>query len=104
MSSAQRSAVKQRPHQETRRHQVATSEPVVLHHGREGGGGRSRRGAAGCFNGLLGGASGVRRQGVAFAAGVLRRNQWLAMKTTATQMIATPTHVWIKIWPTPNKT
>ena len=38
MRSAQRTAVKQRPHQETRRCQVATSEPVVLHHGREGGG------------------------------------------------------------------
>jgi len=37
-SPAQRTAVKQRPHQETRRHQVATSEPVVDHHGREGGG------------------------------------------------------------------
>jgi len=35
---------------------VATTEPVVLHHGREGGGYRSRRGAADCFNGLLGGA------------------------------------------------
>src|SRR5437868_649373 len=35
--SVQRTAVKQRPHQETRRRQVATSEPVVLHHGREGG-------------------------------------------------------------------
>src|SRR5438046_995450 len=36
--SAQRTAVKQRPHQETEALQVATSEPVVLHHGREGGG------------------------------------------------------------------
>ena len=36
--SAQRTAVKQRPHQETERSQVATTEPVVLHHGREGGG------------------------------------------------------------------
>jgi hypothetical protein len=35
---------------------VATSEPVVLHHGREGARRRSRRGAAVCFNGLLGGA------------------------------------------------
>ena len=35
---------------------MATSEPVVLHHGREGGGLSSRRGAAVCFNGLLGGA------------------------------------------------
>ena len=54
-ASAQRTAVKQRPHQETERHQVATSEPVVHHHGREGAGCRWRRGAAGCFNGLLGG-------------------------------------------------
>jgi hypothetical protein len=38
-SPAQRTAVKQRPHQETERWQVATSEPVVHHHGREGGGG-----------------------------------------------------------------
>ena len=30
LESAQRTAVKQRPHQETRRHPVATSEPVVL--------------------------------------------------------------------------
>jgi hypothetical protein len=35
---------------------MATSEPVVLHHGREEGRWRSRRGAAVCFNGLLGGA------------------------------------------------
>jgi hypothetical protein len=33
--SAQRTAVKQRPHQETGRQQVATTEAVVLHHGRE---------------------------------------------------------------------
>src|SRR6188768_1974639 len=52
--SAQRTAVKQRPHQETERCQVATSEPVVLHHGREGGPDGSRPGAAVCFNGLLG--------------------------------------------------
>src|SRR5258706_533891 len=38
VESAQRTAVKQRPHQETRWSQVAMSEPVVLHHGREGGG------------------------------------------------------------------
>ena len=36
--SAQRTAVKQRPHQETGRPQVETSEPVVLHHGRQGDG------------------------------------------------------------------
>src|SRR5258706_15937141 len=36
VESAQRTAVKQRPHQETERRQVATSEPVVHHHGREG--------------------------------------------------------------------
>ena len=36
---------------------MTTSEPVVLHHGREGGRYRSQRGAAGCFNGLLGGVS-----------------------------------------------
>ena len=35
---AQRTAVKQRPHQETESCQEATSEPVVRHHGREGGG------------------------------------------------------------------
>jgi hypothetical protein len=52
----QRTAVKQRPHQETGRQQAATSEPVVLHHGREGRRCRSRRGAADCCNGLLGGA------------------------------------------------
>ena len=52
--SAQRTAVKQRPQQETRRWQVATSEPVVLHHGREERGGRSRRRAAVSFNSLLG--------------------------------------------------
>jgi hypothetical protein len=39
LPSAQRTAVKQRPHQETERQQVAMSEPVVLHHGREDGGG-----------------------------------------------------------------
>jgi hypothetical protein len=37
-SPAQRTAVKQRPHQQNGRPQVATSEPVVPHHGREGGG------------------------------------------------------------------
>jgi hypothetical protein len=52
-SPAQRTAVKQRPHQETGRHQVVTTAPVVLHHGREGGRYMSRRGAAVCFNGLL---------------------------------------------------
>jgi hypothetical protein len=36
--SAQRTAVKQRPHQETTSYQQATSEPMVLHHGREVGG------------------------------------------------------------------
>jgi hypothetical protein len=51
-----RTAVQQRPHQETGRVQVATSEPVVLHHGREGGRRSSRRGAAGCCNSLLAGA------------------------------------------------
>ena len=35
---------------------MATSEPVVLHHGREVRGISSRRRAAGCCNGLLGGA------------------------------------------------
>jgi hypothetical protein len=34
---------------------VAITEPVVLHHGREGGGFTSRRGAAVRCNGLLGG-------------------------------------------------
>src|SRR5687768_8327043 len=37
-SPAQRTAIKQRPHQQTKRWQVATSEPVVHDHGREGGG------------------------------------------------------------------
>ena len=36
-TSAQRTAVKQRPHQQKRTHQTATSEPVVPHHGRQGG-------------------------------------------------------------------
>jgi len=35
---AQRTALEQRPHQETGGCQVATREPVGLHHGREGGG------------------------------------------------------------------
>ena len=42
---------------------MVTSEPVVLHHGRECGGRRSRRGAAVCFNGLLGGAPVVLQAG-----------------------------------------
>jgi len=50
----QRTAVKLRPHQETTSWQIATSEPVVLHHGRERGGGRARRGAAVSFNSLWG--------------------------------------------------
>ena len=53
--SAQRTAVKQRPHQQTERRQVGTSESVVLHHGREARRCSWRRGAAVCFNGLLGG-------------------------------------------------
>ena len=66
LSPAQRTALKQRPHQETPTCQVATSEPVVVHHGREGRRCRSRRvaavGAAACLNGLLGGLrKGVRR-------------------------------------------
>ena len=56
-SPAQRTAVKQRPHQETGRHQVATSEPVVLHHGREGSGDGRDEVRPSVFNGLLGGAS-----------------------------------------------
>ncbi len=32
---------------------METSEPVVLHHGRDGGRRRLRRGAAVCFNGSL---------------------------------------------------
>src|SRR5437868_8162042 len=36
--SAQRTAVQLRPHQETGSCQMATSEPVVLHHRREDGG------------------------------------------------------------------
>jgi len=52
-SSAQRTAVKQRPHQETTGCRQAMTEPVVLHHGREGGPCRRQRGAADCFNGLL---------------------------------------------------
>jgi hypothetical protein len=35
---AQRTAVKLRPHQQTKRWQMTKAEPVVLHHGREGGG------------------------------------------------------------------
>ena len=52
-SPAQRTAVKQRPHQETGRCQVATSEPVVLHHGREGGGEGGDEVRPSAFNGLL---------------------------------------------------
>src|SRR5687767_1565133 len=53
--SVQRTAVQLRPHQQTEKCHVATSEPVVGHHGREAGGFRSRRGVAVCCNGLLGG-------------------------------------------------
>jgi len=35
MAFAQRTAIKQRPHQQTMRSQVAKTEPVVFHHGRE---------------------------------------------------------------------
>jgi hypothetical protein len=55
MSPAQRTAVQLRPHQQTIRAQLATTEPVVLEHGREVGGLRSRQRAAGYCNGLLGG-------------------------------------------------
>jgi hypothetical protein len=41
---------------------METSEPVVLHHGRQAGRCRSPRGAAVCFNGLLGGARHKRRE------------------------------------------
>jgi hypothetical protein len=52
--SAQRTAVQLRPQQETMTAQVATSEPVVHHHGRQAGRRSRRRGAAGSCNGLLG--------------------------------------------------
>jgi hypothetical protein len=54
LESAQRTAVKQRPHQENKRSRVAMSEPVVHHHGRERGPSRSRRGAAVCLQRLYG--------------------------------------------------
>lgn len=60
--SAQRTAVKQRPHQETERLQVATTEPVVLHHGREDGGAGGDDVRSPVFNGLLGGARNGERQ------------------------------------------
>ena len=53
--SAQRTAVKQRPHQETGRQQVAMTEPVVLHHGRKGGCDGRDEVRPSAFNGLLGG-------------------------------------------------
>jgi hypothetical protein len=52
---AQRTAVKQRPHQETTSLQAVMTEPVVPDHGREGRRIKSRRGAAVSFNSLLGG-------------------------------------------------
>jgi hypothetical protein len=51
--SVQRTAVKLRPHQETTAVQEAMTEPVVGHHGREGGGRSKPRGAAVSFNSLL---------------------------------------------------
>jgi hypothetical protein len=54
--SAQRTAVQLRSHQQMKRCQVATSQAVVVHHGLKVGRSRSRRGAADCCNGLLGGA------------------------------------------------
>jgi hypothetical protein len=54
LQSGQRTAVKQRPHQETGRHQEVTSEPVVLHHGRQTVQRRLRRGAAVCLQRLVG--------------------------------------------------
>jgi hypothetical protein len=44
--SGLRSAVQLRPHQRTKRPRDPASKPVVLHHGREEGGGKSQRGAA----------------------------------------------------------
>jgi hypothetical protein len=55
--SAQRAAVKQRPHQETTSYPEAMSEPVVHHHGREGGGAGSDEVRPSAFNGLLGSLS-----------------------------------------------
>ena len=54
---------------------VATSEPVVHHHGREGGRRRKPRGAAVCFNSLLGGACSSRPLGQRKHRTVTRRFQ-----------------------------
>jgi hypothetical protein len=56
VSPAQRTAVKQRPHQQTESCQVATSEPVVHDHGRETDGPSHNEVRPSGFNGLLGGA------------------------------------------------
>jgi hypothetical protein len=45
------------------------TEPVVLHHGRQEGRIRSRRGAAICCNGRLGGAAPPAASGIAQAFG-----------------------------------
>src|SRR5689334_10203351 len=54
--SAQRTAAKQRPHQETERHQQAMSEPVVVHQGDQRGGHGHEEVQPSAFKGFLGGA------------------------------------------------
>ena len=56
-SPAQRTAVKLRPHQEATTVEVATSEPVVLHHGRQTRQSSKPGGSAGSFNSLVGGVA-----------------------------------------------
>src|SRR5215216_7777203 len=53
-SPAQRTAIQLRPHDQSRRLQIETTAPVVLHHGRPAGRRRWQRVAAGSCNGLLG--------------------------------------------------
>ena len=74
--------------QKPRRHQMATSEPVVHHHGRQAERCRSRRGAAVRFNSLLGGARSV---------AVLARNRPYSLETIAcTTVLGSPTTTFSK--------
>ena len=71
---AQRTAVKLPPHPESTSCLDAMTEPVVFHHGRQGGRCSSRRGAAVSFNSLLGG---VRYGAVMRSSDTLLEAPWL---------------------------
>src|SRR5215216_4210879 len=87
-SPAQRTAVQLRPHDQSKRSSVDKTEPVVLHHGREARPFTSRRRAAVCCNGLLGGAPHRRRNFPGYI--ILRRQRVVRAQKVLTESKARP--------------